>query len=220
MKCPHCNVEFHGNPFTFPLDHDDEGYWGVVKQVCPACRKVIAHIALSPEPLTQGSGIGGNIKYLCPPKAITRPPRPEEVPKEFREDYIEACLVLADSPKASAALSRRCLQHILRECAKVKHGNLASEIDEVINGGTLPSHLVEAIDAVRNIGNFAAHPMKSTASGELTPVEPGEAEWTLDVLDGLFDFYFIQPETLKKKRRAALNQKLANVGKRPVKPAP
>ena len=36
----------------------------------------------------------------------------------------EACLVLPDSPKASVALSRRCLQHILREAAKVKHGDL------------------------------------------------------------------------------------------------
>lgn len=131
-------------------------------------------------------------------------------------DYREAASVLADSPKASAALSRRCLQHVLREKAGVKPQDLAKEIDEVIASGKLPSHLAEAIDAVRNIGNFAAHPIKSTSSGEVLPVEPGEAEWNLDVLDGLFDFFFVQPELLKK-RRAALNSKLSSAGKPPVK---
>ena len=79
-----------------------------------------------------------------------------------------------------------------------------------------PILLAGAIDAIRNIGNFAAHPIKSTASGEVLPVEPGEAEWTLDVLDGLFDFYFVQPAILKRKK-AALDTKLASAGKPPVK---
>jgi hypothetical protein len=74
----------------------------------------------------------------------------------------------------------------------------------------------EAVDAIRNIGNFAAHPIKSTASGEVLPVEPGEAEWTLDVLDGLFDFYFVQPSLLQRKK-AALNAKLASANKPPAK---
>jgi hypothetical protein len=42
---------------------------------------------------------------------------PSEVPPEFANDYKEACLIIANSPKASAALSRRCLQNILREKA-------------------------------------------------------------------------------------------------------
>jgi hypothetical protein len=123
---------------------------------------------------------------------------------------------MADSPKASAALSRRCLQHLLRAIAGVKHGDLAREIQEVLDGGKLPSQLAESIDAVRNIGNFAAHPVKSGHSGEVVAVEPGEAEWNLDVLEGLFDFYYVQPEVLKKKR-AALDKKLAESGKPPMK---
>jgi uncharacterized protein Smg (DUF494 family) len=34
----------------------------------------------------------------------------------------------------------------------------------------------------------------------------------LDVLEGLFDFYFVQPAVLQKKRDA-LNKKLAEAGK-------
>jgi hypothetical protein len=47
-------------------------------------------------------------------------------------------------------------------------------------------------------------------------VEPGEAEWNLDVIESLFDFYFTQPALLKKKRDA-LNTKLKAAGKPEMK---
>ena len=134
----------------------------------------------------------------------------------FTADYREACLVLTDSAKASAALSRRCLQNLLREHVHVKPSNLDNEIQQVLDSGKLPSDLADAIDAVRVSGNFAAHPIKSTNSGEIIDVEPGEAEWLLDTLEALFDFYFVRPEALKKKRDA-LNAKLAEAGKPPLK---
>jgi hypothetical protein len=43
---------------------------------------------------------------------------------------------------------------------------LADEIQQVIDSGKLPSDLAESIDAIRNLGNFAAHPMKSQHSGK------------------------------------------------------
>ena len=159
---------------------------------------------------------GGEQWHLVRPKAISRSPLPPEIPPKFTEDYKEACLVLSDSPKASAALSRRCLQNLLREKAKTKKENLSDQIQEVIDSKKLPSYLSEGIDAVRNIGNFAAHPIKSKSTGEIVEVEPGEAEWNLDILERLFDFYFIQPEILKKKKEN-LNQKLEDVGKPPMK---
>jgi hypothetical protein len=76
--------------------------------------------------------------------------------------------------------------------------------------------LAGSIDAVRNIGNFAAHPMKSEHTGEILDVEPGEAEWNLEVLESLFDFYFVQPSVLKAKR-AALDAKLSEARKPPMK---
>ena len=140
------------------------------------------------------------------PKASGRSPVPLEVPAEFSEDYVEACLVLSDSPKASAALSRRCLQHILRDKAGVKHSNLANEIQEVLDSNTLPSPIAQSLDMVRQVGNFAAHPNKSTQTGEIVPVESHEAEWCLDVIEMLFDFYFVQPEEAKR-RLAAIQEK-------------
>lgn len=151
-------------------------------------------------------------RTLVRPKGTNRQPVPLEVPTEFSQDYTEACIVLNDSPKASSALIRRCLQHLLREKAGVKKGDLGSEIQQIIESGKLPSHISDSIDAIRNIGNYAAHPMKSKTTGEIVEVEPGEAEWNLDVIEMLFDFFFVQPEKTKQKRDA-LNKKLDDIGK-------
>jgi hypothetical protein len=151
---------------------------------------------------------------LFRPRAPARAPLSTDVPEAFAADYREACLVLADSPKASAALSRRCLQQLLREKGGVKKGNLSDEIDEVMPG--LPPYLAQAVDAIRNIGNFSAHPTKNTSTREIVDVEPGEADWCLEVLEGLFEFYFVQPAVLQRKRDA-LNQKLDEAGKPPMK---
>jgi len=153
---------------------------------------------------------------LVHPATISRAPLPPEVLLEFTEDYTEACLVLADSSKASAALSRRCLQRLLRDKAGFTGHDLAVQIDNALASKTLPSSVADGLDAVRNIGNFAAHPMKSQNTGEIVDVEPGEAEWTLDVLEDLFDFYFVQPARLKA-RKDALNSKLQTLNKPQMK---
>ena len=69
---------------------------------------------------------------------------------------------------------------------------------------------------MRNIGNFATHPLKNTNSGEIIDVEPEEAEWNLEVLESLFDFYYVQP-AISEARKTKLNEKLATAGKPPMK---
>lgn len=219
MKCPHCLENFHENPKLIEIGIDVDEGWAIIKNECPACKRLILQLVNGEAKRdTYGGfkafGLVFDVK-LIRPKATYRL-CPTEVPNSVAEDFNEACLVLSDSPKASAALSRRCLQNLLRDKANVKLGNLSNEIQEVIDSGKLPSHLVEVIDAVRNIGNFASHPIKSEKTGEIFPVEPGEAEWNLDVLESLFDFYFVQPEILKKKKNK-LNEKLKDAGKPPMK---
>ena len=217
MKCPHCITDFHDNEQLTHVGKDAHGIWVVGVCRCSACQRLIMRLAcgnlFNPQ---MNQLFNQSVSYLILPKIAGRPPVPPEVPKEYAEDYKEACLVLADSPKASSALSRRCLQHLLRSEAKVKHQDLYKEIQEVIDAGKLPSHIAEGLDAVRNIGNFAAHPIKSQSTGEVVPVESGEAEWNLDVLESLFDFYFVAPAKTKA-RKDALNIKLKDAGKPPVK---
>jgi hypothetical protein len=209
MKCPHCLDSFFDQSLHADIGEDKNGKWNIRWQTCPACMRAIIFLHFVGEDRTY-------FHRLIEPKSISRSPIPKEVPGLFATEYNEACLTLADSPKASAALSRRCLQNILREKANIKKSDLGKEIDQVIQSKQLPSHLSESIDAVRNIGNFAAHPIKCTNTGEIVDVEPGEAEWTLDVIEGLFDFYFVQPELIAKKKEA-LNKKLQDSGKPPMK---
>lgn len=218
MKCMHCRIEFHAEQRTFVIGEDRDNGWVVMSFGCPACKRL--NLFLSNCLLVEteeGTEMGDELSRIAiRPLSSSRPPCPTEVPASLAGDYGEACMVLPHSPKASAAMSRRCLQNLLRETANVKHGNLNDEIQEVISKGGLPSHLSGDIDAVRLIGNFAAHPMKSNSTGEVLDVEPHEADWNLDVLEALFDFYFVQPAILAKKR-AALNAKLAEAGKPPMK---
>ena len=210
MKCPHCLNSYHPQVQRTSLGEDNDGIWILDWQKCPSCGRFIINLLKTSTP----SGLTS--VFLVYPKAISRTPLSSDVPEEFVKDYNEACLVIADSPKASAALSRRCLQNILREKAKVKPQDLSKEIGEVLSSKQLPSYLAEGIDAVRNIGNFGVHPIKSTNTGEIVDVEPGEAEWLLDLLEGLFDFYFISPAELQRKREV-LNKKLIDAGKPPMK---
>lgn len=146
------------------------------------------------------------------PLGATRPPCPSEVEtadKNVADDYGEACLVEQYSKKATAALARRCLQNMLHSQG-IKKRDLNEEIDEAMT--KLPSHLSTAIDAIRTIGNFASHPIKYQNTGEIVEVEKGEAEWTLDVLEQLFDFYYVAPKKIKDKRDE-LNKKLQAAGK-------
>jgi len=179
---------------------------------CPACGRSIIVLWGS---TAASDGSGGPADFLVWPRSTGRPPVPAEVTPAIAADYAQACLVQQDSAKASAALSRRCLQHILRDRGGVSPGNLANEIDQVISAHGLPTGVAEALDAVREIGNFAAHPTKSTATGEVIDVEPGEAEWNLSVVEALMDIYYVQPARIAAKK-AALNQKLVDAGKSPV----
>jgi hypothetical protein len=106
-------------------------------------------------------------------------------------------------------------QAIIHDQAGIKGRDLDAEIETLIASHNLPSHTEEGLHAVRQIGNFAAHPIKSTSSGEIVEVEVGEAEWNLDVLESLFDFYFVQP-ALAAKRKADINKNLADAGKPPI----
>lgn len=213
MKCPHCLVEFHDSWTNHDLGKDRDGHWSIEQTTCPACTKFV--LTLTPSKWNGGAWTSKK-PIMIYPKTISRSPLSPLVDQKFSKDYNESCLVLSDSPKASAALSRRCLQNLLREKACVTPNDLSKEIQQVIDSGKLPTHLSESIDSVRNIGNFGAHPIKSTNTGEVVDVETGEAEWLLDTLESLFDFYFVQPE-LAKQKKLALNKKLKEAGKPPMK---
>jgi hypothetical protein len=207
MKCPHCQSGVHDSFVTnYPVEAGDSN-WTLMQMTCPECSQVIVRVLRRPK----AKNIIATIFPAFPATDSLRPV-PTEVSDPYKQDFIEACSVLTLSPKASAALSRRNLQAILRDKAGAKKKDLFDQIEEVIASGTLPSHIADGLHAVRNIGNFAAHEIKSKVTGAIVDVEVGEAEWNLDVLESLFDFYFVEPMKAAK-RKAQLNKKLRDAGK-------
>lgn len=104
---------------------------------------------------------------------------------------------------------------MIRTQAGIEKDNLYLEIKALVEGGSIPPYIGEAIDGLRHFGNFGAHPIESEATGDIIDVDPGEAEWLLEILESLFDHYFVQPDILKK-RREDLNRKLADAGQKPM----
>lgn len=210
MKCPHCTVHFHEIWKSQLIAENPNDYWNAKSTLCPNCNKNIIY-------LNHFSRQGGASieSYLVQPRGASRP-LTKEVPEKYSKPFQRAVEVLSLSPESSAAISRKLLQTLLRDEAHVTHGNLSNEIQEVIDSGSLPTDLSESIDAIRNIGNFASHPIKSTNTGEIVDVEEQEAEWTLDVLEDLFDHYLVKP-AIRQQKRDALNNKLAASGKPPMK---
>ena len=101
-----------------------------------------------------------------------------------------------------------------------KARDLATEItlvlDEADPSKSVPISLRETIDGIRNFGNFSAHPITDITSLQIIDVEPEEAEWCLEILEEMFQHYYVRPAETKK-RRDALNAKLAAAGKPPAK---
>ena len=222
--CPHCRLSVRFEAVNVVSGH---GKWPsdavlyetrsassllVASVGCPGCGGVILKAVATGY---KGSQPQRAEEMLWPPSADRTVPKEVEVEApSIAEDFKEAASVLPRSRKASAALARRCLQGVLTTKGGAKKRNLADQIDEVI--GQLPSSLGQNVDAVRQVGNFAAHPMKSTSTGAIVEVEDDEADWLLDVLEELFDFYYVVPARAAAKRQA-LNKKLADAGKPQLK---
>jgi len=153
------------------------------------------------------------------PRGAARGPVPREVPDDVKTDYIEACNVLPLSPKASAALSRRCLQVILRNHG-YKDRDLSREIqlllDEPDPTKGIPTTLRTTVDGIRNFGNFSAHPITDITTLQVIDVEPHEAEWCLEIIEEMFEHFYVRPAQAAK-RKAALDAKLTAAGKPPSK---
>lgn len=112
---------------------------------------------------------------------------PEYIPQTIREDYEEAYSILNLSPKASATLSRRCLQGMIRDFWKISKNTLYEEISE-LKDKIAPSQW-KAIDATRSIGNIGAHMEKDVNT--IVDIEPNEAEQLIKLIELLIDKWYI-----------------------------
>lgn len=140
---------------------------------------------------------------------------PSYIPVAVLEDYREACTIRDLSPKASATLSRRCLQGIIRDFWGARPARLIDEINEIkplIDGATWG-----AIDAVRKIGNIGAHMEKDI--NVIVDVEPQEAELLIQLIETLLTEWYVARAD-RTQRMAALVAAAASKKPAGVAPAP
>lgn len=112
---------------------------------------------------------------------------PNYIPKALLNDYEEACAIVNLSPKASATLSRRCLQGMIRDFWDIKESNLAKAIGQLEHKIPVPQWRV--IDGVRRIGNIGAHMEKDI--NLIVDIEPGEAQKLIKLIEHLLEQWYI-----------------------------
>lgn len=218
MRCPHCGtgIYFEGERRVYRSNGDSSPILGyeITQGLCPACEELIVLMRSG-----EYRWIDDQAEILNPiEEQFLYPKYPRRiidaiVPENYRNLFDEAIAVLSASPKASAALSRRLLQQLLREEFKIQLGtnvNLDEEIREFYKLTDVPSDLKAHVDEIRQIGNWAAHPIKYRSTGEIVDVEPQEAEWLLDILEDILDFRFVQPK-LGRERQAKYDQKRKDI---------
>lgn len=216
FHCPFCNVDMPITSDThasrYPSFENNSGIYvtdtGIKFQSstinieffrCPKCNK-FSIFAKEKGSYTKGLNIP-----LIPNSQAKQ--FPDYIPHAVREDYKEAYSIVNLSPKASATLSRRCLQGMIRDFHKITKSRLIDEVNALQS--IIPSSQWKAIDALRSIGNIGAHMEKDINT--IIDVDPNEAEQLLKLIELLIDKWYIarhdEEELLNNITAIASNKK-------------
>lgn len=143
---------------------------------------------------------------------------PDYVPQVIRDDYREACLVRNASPKASATLSRRCLQGMIRDFWNVSGSTLFEEINKIEE--EVDPTTWDAIHAVRSIGNIGAHMEKDI--NLIVDVEPEEADLLIELIETLIKEWYVARHKREQRmaRIVAASEQKKAIKKNKALPAP
>jgi Domain of unknown function (DUF4145) len=192
FNCPFCNQvmsvndstrnyfrpTFRSSDYHSP-EHTDEAF-KITFFLCPNCKEYTVH----------AHGIGrktNGISIPLYPKSLAKQ-FPEYVPLPIRQDYEEAYSIVNLSPKASATLSRRCLQGMIRDYWGISKGTLAAEIDALED--KIPPVQWSVLTGLRKIGNIGAHMEKDI--NLIVDIDPEEAEKLLKLIELLIEQWYIQ----------------------------
>ena len=216
--CPYCNQhatitdeKYSSDNHAFDMNNKD-GKLGLETRVivCPnnECKEYTIQALLYNRKLSGGyyHNINTPILHWNLKPSSKAKQFPSFIPKAIISDYEEACLIRDLSPKASATLSRRCLQGIIRDYWEVKKGRLVDEINAIED--KVDPITWQAIDSVRSIGNIGAHMEKDIDL--IIDVEPEEAQLLIGLIEILIKDWYIA----KHERQKHLESIIAVAGKK------
>lgn len=154
--------------------------------ICPKCNKITI----------KSTGLGAETFFPCTPLRpnSTAKKFPDYIPKAIRNDYEEACAIVHLSPKASATLSRRCLQGMIRDFFQISGKNLYEEINKIKS--YIPEEQWAVLDGIRQIGNIGAHMEKDI--NLIIDIEPDEAQKLIKLIELLIQQWYIERHNQKQ----------------------
>jgi len=113
-------------------------------------------------------------------------------------------------------MSRRVLADVLEKYGGLTDFNLSARIDKFVEETRYPSGLRENLHHFRELANLGAH-THTDDQAQIIDVSREEAEWTLELLDRLFDFFILGPEK-DREMRASMDAKLKAAGRKDIRP--
>lgn len=195
--CPHCmnHVGFGEVKPAELRDHEPDRILGLHRVhvgYCRTCHQLVIGIFNRKE--TQGS-------TLVWPTVQWPDNAPLGLDVEIKKAYDEARAVIGLSPQAAATLARRCVQHVIRKKMSITKKRLFEEIEEAVTKDDLSKSTKAAIDHVRKIGAWGAHPIEDQAS-VLIEVSEKEARYTLEAVELLFNDLYVTPHKVASMGKA------------------
>ncbi|MGJ0429344.1 DUF4145 domain-containing protein [Methylobacter sp.] len=204
--CPHCG---NRTPQRIALVHtyreswfaedgtelpDDEGPdCEAIVCICETCSSVLLYDGISQDE----TGYWPELRY---PKGFQLH---KSVPASIQGIYKEAALVKRNAPNAFAMLIRKGLEAICDDRG-TSNGTLASRLKHLSNAGEIPPALAEVTDALRIVGNTAAHGPLQVITQPMT--------WAIDdFFRAIIEYVYIAPSKLEEFKKKLAKPGVKNV---------
>lgn len=193
-QCPYCRRDTTITTNDYSFAYTDKGSIRVYTSIvcCPnmRCKKSTIFNSKYDIEFVNGKGMqttGNPISCVQIEPSYSANEIPDYVPESIRNDYLEACKIIELSPKASATLSRRCIQGMIRDFWKISKKTLNEEINEL--RGKIDNSLWSGIDALRKIGNIGAHMERDINT--IVEVDSEESQLLVNMIETLIKEWYI-----------------------------
>lgn len=192
LECTRCAAIVEAQEVASYFDDDEDvaqGKWTFAK--CPRCTLPLLAVQCD---------FGDGFDADTPSRVY--PPRDREmgdsVPKSIRTAFNEAMVCFkAKAYTASAIMCRKTLEGLCAEHG-IKARNLSLSLKKLKDDGVIEARLFEWAEALRSLGNEAAH-------GVTSVISPHDAKDILEFTEALAEYVFTYRDKFErfKKRRAA-----------------
>jgi hypothetical protein len=163
--------------------------------VCETCDAALLYDGIAYD-------VSGNWPDLVYPRNTTLP---SSVPQAVRDIYSEAAVVKRNAPNAFAILIRKGLEAICDDRG-APSGPLAARLKHLAERGEIPPSLAEVTDALRVVGNTAAHVSLQPITHPMT--------WVIDdFFRVIVEYVYVAPSKLSefKQRLASIKNAAGGV---------